>query len=406
MHPNKTTLPHPSPYRCSDPGSFAENTLLVRLPEIAGRVILENQFPAEINHSITGLIAELPESLVPEIQDQGAPDQDLWIQYLKPYQGLAWRDLPFLVCENTFYRRILQATKYFQPGPTQFFDPYSYQKNLGLETSLHSIQSLAAKVEAWLDPNFPCSEALTDAIETNLWGNRADLSLWPAGSEGTPSNSQIHQAADYLVANHLSEMVSAILNAGDGLKRIDFLIDNAGFELVCDLAFTDYLINRKLAGQIHFHLKAHPTFVSDALIGDVKMTIGFLCHQGDEKIIRLGTRLEQAIAEKKLVLDSSFFWNSPLAGWQSPETLQSELAQAALVISKGDANYRRLVGDLRWPETTPFEQILAYFPTRLAALRALKSEVMVGLYPGQLAELNRTDPSWRTDGRWGLIQVK
>jgi uncharacterized protein with ATP-grasp and redox domains len=406
MHTTKPTLPLPNPYSCSAPGSFAENTLLVRLPEIGRRIIAENQFPDEINLRLEDLISELSESVVPEIRDHGAPDQELWIQYLKPYQGLFWRDLSFLACENTFYRRILQVTKYFQPGPTQFFDPYSYQKKLGLETSLQSVRSLAARAETWLDPDFSVAGALKEAIETNLWSNRADLSLWPAGAAGTLSNSQLRQAADFLVVNQLSAMVSAILNSGAGLKRIDFLIDNAGYELVCDLVFSDYLINRKLAGQIHFHLKAHPTFVSDALIQDVNTTIDFLCHQEDEKIVRLGRRLEQAIQGEKLILNSSFFWNSPLAGWQAPENLKSELAQASLVISKGDANYRRLVGDLRWPETTPFEQILAYFPTRLAALRTTKSEVIAGLREGQLAELNRKDPSWRTNGKWGLIQVK
>jgi len=405
MQPNKSTLALPKPYLCSVPGSCAENTLLVRLPEIARRIIPENQFPAEINHRLAAFIAELPDSLVQDIQDQTAPDQDLWIQYLKPYQGLTWRDLSFFVCENTFYRGILQAVRYFQPGPTQFDDPYRYQKKMGLETSLPGIQSLAARAEVWLEPNFPASDALNEAIELNLWSNRADLSLWPAGAEGTLSNSQLQQAVDFLVVNQLPDLVSAILNSGTGLRRIDFLIDNAGYELVCDLAFSDYLINRDLAGQIHFHLKAHPTFVSDALVQDVNTTIDFLCQQADEKITRLGNRLAGAVAQQKLVLQNSFFWNSPLAGWQAPTTLQSELAQAALVISKGDANYRRLVGDLHWPETTPFEQILAYFPTRLAALRTTKSEVIAGLHPGQLAELNRQDPSWRTNGRWGLVQV-
>jgi len=407
MPTNKPSLPLPNPYLCSEPGSFAENTLLVRLPEIARRMIVEAQFPDEITHRLESLISELPEGFVPEIQDPGAPDQHSWSQYLKPYQGLHWRDLPFFVCENTFYRRILQATQYFQPGPTQFVDPFGYQKKLGLETSLHSVQTLAARAEAWLAPNFPPFDALTDVIETNLWSNRADLSLWPAGGAGTLSNSHLAQAAGFLVVNQISEMVSAILNSGAGLKRIDFLIDNAGYELVCDLAFADYLINRKLAGQVRFHLKAHPTFVSDALIQDVESTIDFLClRQADEKIARLGRRLVQAVAQKKLVLTSNFFWNSPLAAWQAPVTLLNDLAKADLVISKGDANYRRLLGDLRWSETTPCEQILAYFPTRLAALRALKSEVIVGLHQDQLPELNRQDPSWRTNGKWGLVQVK
>ena len=46
---------------------------------------------------------------------------------------------------------------------------------------------------------------------------------------------------------------------------------------------------------------------------------------------------------------------------------------------KGDLNYRRLVGDRLWPPTTPFADVTAYFPGPVAALRTLKSDVIVGL---------------------------
>ena len=88
-----------------------------------------------------------------------------------------------------------------------------------------------------------------------------------------------------------------------------------------------------------------------------------------------------------------------------PLAIFNDLAQAALVFSKGDANYRRLIGDLRWVETTPFSSITAYFPTRLAALRTAKSQVISGLVEGQLERLAQADPGWRTNGKWGLVQV-
>jgi hypothetical protein len=49
---------------------------------------------------------------------------------------------------------------------------------------------------------------------------------------------------------------------------------------------------------------------------------------------------------------------------------------------KGDANYRRLIGDALWPHDTPFAHVLSYFAAPLLALRTLKSEVCVGLAPG------------------------
>ncbi|MCZ7669259.1 MAG: damage-control phosphatase ARMT1 family protein [Chloroflexi bacterium] len=63
-------------------------------------------------------------------------------------------------------------------------------------------------------------------------------------------------------------------------NRIDLIADNAGFELAADLCLVDYLLKSETAVTVHLHLKAHPTFVSDALIKDVEATITFLA--GDE----------------------------------------------------------------------------------------------------------------------------
>jgi hypothetical protein len=104
------------------------------------------------------------------------------------------------------------------------------------------------------------------------------------------------------------------------------------------------------------------------------------------------------------VLHAHPFWNSPLSGWELPPDLRAELAGANLAISKGDAHFRRLTGDLHWPETAPFAQVMAYFPTRLVVLRVAKSMVQVGLAPGQPEALDQRDAAWRTNGRWGMIQ--
>jgi hypothetical protein len=87
-----------------------------------------------------------------------------------------------------------------------------------------------------------------------------------------------------------------------------------------------------------------------------------------------------------------------------PDALRGELASASLVISKGDANYRRAVGDRHWACTTPLEQVVSYFPCPLLLLRTLKSEVAAGLPTGKPEEISHQDPSWLTDGRWGMVQ--
>ena len=62
-----------------------------------------------------------------------------------------------------------------------------------------------------------------------------------------------------------------------------------------------------------------------------------------------------------------------------PEELRRDLAQSSLVFIKGDANYRRLVGDCDWGKTSSFADICGYFHAPFVTLRTLKSEVIVGL---------------------------
>jgi len=82
----------------------------------------------------------------------------------------------------------------------------------------------------------------------------------------------------------------------------------------------------------------------------------------------------------------------------------SELARTDLLISKGDANYRRLLGDRAWPFTTPFAEVVSYLPAPLLALRTAKSEVAAGLTQAQIDALNDDDPDWLVNGRWGVAQ--
>ncbi len=398
----KPDLPLPVPYLCCDPGSFAENTLLVRLPEIARRVIAENQLPPEAVQRIDDLLLEMRSGQLRNLKDPGAPDEGLWQDYLQPYRGKSWRELSFLVCENVFYRRVLEACGYYQNGLEHNLDPYTLQKRTALNTSQTAITQLSQRLEAW-KRSTPL-EAFAEAIESNLWGNRADLSIWPAGAEGTLSNDALHQAEEYLLVNDLERLSQTL--AGFHAARVDFLIDNAGFELVCDLALADLLLVLGAAREVHFHLKAHPTFVSDALVGDVRQTAVFLSSFEDPLPRELGIRLIEAISTGRLVLKENFFWNSPLPTWQMPGGLSSDLAGADLTISKGDAHFRRLLGDLRWEETTSFSRATSYFPSPLAALRVAKSEIAIGLRPGQVEELNRREPGWRSNGRWGMIQFQ
>jgi hypothetical protein len=149
----------------------------------------------------------------------------------------------------------------------------------------------------------------------------------------------------------------------------------------------------------------HPTFVSDATAADVRHTIAALASAAPGSAVSAtGERLTALMADQRLSILDHHFWTSPLAFWELPAELRSALASSQLIVSKGDANYRRLLGDRHWPFTTPFEAIMAYAPAPVLALRSLKSELAAGLQPGQIDELNDNERDWMVNGRWGLIQ--
>jgi hypothetical protein len=116
-------------------------------------------------------------------------------------------------------------------------------------------------------------------------------------------------------------------------------------------------------------------------------------------------RVEAAFTARRLRFAPDPFWSGPRFLWQLPAHLRAELASARMVILKGDANYRRLIGDALWPPSAPFEQACAFFPAPIACLRTMKSDAVLGLAPGMAEELDGADPEWRINGRRGLIQT-
>jgi uncharacterized protein with ATP-grasp and redox domains len=339
--------------------------------------------------------------------DDKEPDFTQWNQYLEPYVGKHWLDIPWFFAEMYFFRRILEATHYFQAGSTQGIDPFSLQKRRGLETTLASIRELSTRVNHWIeqakhDHGNPDPKSLIVLLYSVLWGNRADMSLWPIDAGELDSSPEIHLEQNHILVDDTALIAERV--AGFEAVRMDVIVDNAGFELVCDLCMVDFLLTSRAAEVIYLHLKPQPLFVSDAMIQDVQDTIEFLATTPDRDVQSLGHRLQDHLAQGHLLCRDDGFWTSPLVFWEMPEPLRQELAQSALILIKGDANYRRCLGNRNWPFTTAFVDVVCYFPAPLVALRTLKSELVVGLGLEQIAALNQEDSEWLTNGQWGVIQ--
>jgi hypothetical protein len=206
-----------------------------------------------------------------------------------------------------------------------------------------------------------------------------------------------------LLANDINQAVKLLTRGGKTPGRVDLMLDNAGFELVADLALVDILLDNRLAEQVILHAKWHPTFVSDVIDADLHKTIQHLQSDSHELTVQFGRRLADYFSDGRLRSRAHLFWNSPSPMWEIPDDIRTDLLGSDLLISKGDANYRRLLGDREWDFTVPFHQVVNYLPVPLLALRTLKCELAVGMNLDQIQQVHNQDQDWMINGKWGVI---
>ena len=400
LHPR---LPLPPPLRGSDFPSFTHISVTRRLPEIAGRILTENELFPEAEHALRALIAEIPAGKIRPLETPLAPDSPEWTGYTEPYLGMDWLEIPWFFAEHYFYRRVLEATGYYLPGPGQGMDPFRMQKSLGLQASRPAISTLARRVQRVADAGWNAAE-LAGLIQVDLWGNLTDLSRWPAGMSAPGNPAALQPGQDRVLVDDSPTAAAELFYPAKPSGRVDILLDNVGFELICDLALACVLLESGSADQVQLHVKNAPVFVSDAMEKDILHAVSALAEDPDASTRQLGQLAQRALTRGALQIRGDDFWTSPLPIWEMPGELHENLQRSRFIIAKGDAQYRRLVGDRHWPHTTPLAEVACGLPARLLALRTLKSEVALGLAPGQSEAAEAADPEWMNDGQWGLIQ--
>lgn len=359
----------------SGPGSFAESVLRDRHPAIVRRVLADFPFAPPVRDALATLLQDPTVTPLP----RDAHDCEDWDRWGGPYFGRSMFDVPFLWAENYFYRRLLYATGYHEPGPWRGIDPFGPQKAADPpgEEELRALDALQA---------LPEEEQASALVAAALWGNRADLGFRLV-------QQQRAEQEDQLVADD-TERLWKHLRGG----TVCFVADNAGRELLPDLVLIDFLLRTGRAARVELHVKPAPYFVSDALTADVLAELRRF-PAGSE----IGARLWAALRGGALELVTDPFHCAPLEFPELPAGLAARFGAATLTILKGDLNYRRLVGDRSWPPETSFPAVTGYFPGPVAALRTVKSDVVVGLAAGAEVGL---PASWRTSGAFAMIQVR
>jgi uncharacterized protein with ATP-grasp and redox domains len=403
--------------------------MTTRIPNILKSVIGKNRriYPPEILRSWETFHTELSTNQKIQPLETLAPDGPDWAAAWQPHQGKHWLDVPWYWAESFFYRRLLEAANYFGGQGEALAawigrDPFLPDKEEELQNDTPWEILSAALDHTHEEP----TGILRSLLHHGVWGNRVDLSYMQV-AEAAGRQIAVDKEQENLLVDDTEKVLAYLKQGGRGAEeqgsvssspdifssgqrpaaggRIDFICDNAGTELLQDLALADALLRFNWTNQIVLHVKTHPTFVSDATPADIDMTLMALKNKPGAQLLDLAGRLTDYRTQQRLLVRADLFWNSSHFFWEIPPALRADLAQAHLVIIKGDANYRRLLGDSRWPTTVPMADAVPYFPAPFVALRTLKSEPIVGLKPGQAETLDRVDPQWRVNGKRGMIQA-
>ncbi|MFC8719499.1 damage-control phosphatase ARMT1 family protein [Kitasatospora sp. NPDC057198] len=380
-------VPDAPEIRIDVPGSFPRAVFRERHPVLIGQLLDALPYGPRQRAALAELLDRSTGGGVLEPPDADTPDGARWRAWGEGHWGRRWDEAPFLWAESWFYRQLLEATGWFRPDDAWHgVDPFAPFKTAELAGEAVDGELAALDAESGRD-------ALLAAA---LWGNRADLSFRLTARDDS--------AASGLVADDSARLWAALERGRGG--RVGLIADNAGRELLPDLVLLDHLLTTGLAGRAVLYVKPHPYFVSDATTADALACVERLRTAPGAAAAAVGGRLWRAMADGTLAVRTHPFFCAPLPYRAMPADLRAELAGATLTVLKGDLNYRRLVDDRHWPPTTPFDALTGHFPTPVAALRTLKSDVAAGLAPDTVARLDATGTPWRTSGQHALIQVR
>ncbi|KAJ0277513.1 hypothetical protein COL940_007756 [Colletotrichum noveboracense] len=461
----------PTPYSTGDKTSFGWVTARERWPVIITQAIddlyrsvaaTDDKEKQEEGKKIVEQIARLKyevqhdRALTP-IEDDGYPDVTIYNEDLKKLGEPTWLNVPWLYCECYLFRRI--STYFAKSTHWKSYDVFARQKISTFRSSRPAVVELASKYKDIVEQirsnkgaaNDEAAEKLlfTEMCEICLWGNATDLSLLTSltyediqklqGSEARKASEK------KIIANDLPAVYELLKKAkaeGKAERRIDIVLDNAGFELYVDLILAGYLLSAGLATHVVLHPKSIPWFVSDVLPGDFAQLLSAIAapkpfYETPSEDEQLQNKIPEPLsstdeanlsflfqewsrfhAEGQLILRPNRYWTHPGPFWQLPEEakdLYEDLKASEVVIFKGDLNYRKLTGDAHWDAATPFTEAIKNLGpgsgVNVLALRTCKADVVVGLQPGEDERLKALPDGggdsgcrkWGWSGKWAVV---
>jgi uncharacterized protein with ATP-grasp and redox domains len=380
----------PTPIRTDESNVFAHYSMNTRVPNIIREIQgLNPDYTPRIQDALTKLRNEIEGNALIPLLDLPALDHEYWAAYHTQYGHERWLETEWFKAEVYAYRMIIQAVRWWE---TQR-DPFLPKKHEEL-----SSPALWDYLELALSTRTDAAEMrLTKLLHYALWSNRVDLSYKVGSAHG-----QTGETEDLLVDNAASA-VDNLLSQKAGSRIVHIIADNAGTEHAADCALIEGLLDCG-ADQVVYHVKAFPTFVSDTTVSDALSFLSLMESHSHRDIVQLSTTLKAALESGRLRYAPDLFWNSSSWLHEVPSRLSQPFSNAALVIAKGDLNYRRAIQDTMWNPEVSFDSIVSYFPAPLLLIRTFKCDAAAGIDADTIQRLDIADPKWRINGRCGVIQ--
>ncbi|QLQ80171.1 hypothetical protein HG537_0D01720 [Torulaspora globosa] len=448
----------PGRFLTSDKGTFGEHTARVRWPIIVQNAVddlgatLEDiegdNERLEQGKGIQDQLRELREDILSDGKLKKFNEEEMEVanvpksfnEELERFGDVSWFDAEWLFAEIYLYRRI--NVLFAQQSLWRGFDVFDRVKQSTFRSSLHGVVELALRYRSLCEQLKAIGgdeEALKllfkEFVDISLWGNATDLSLLTdATIEDIKSiqGAKVRQESEAnILVNDTERAWEAVKHASGNSKRVDFVLDNSGFELYADMMLAAFLLESKLVTKCVFHAKDIPYMVSDVVLEDFDILLKDLKDReffpvtdasSKEALDFFADTITDYVSSGKIEVREDMFWTTHLDYWNinPSETkyhgaeIYKYLVESTLVIFKGDLNYRKLTGDRKWVRTTPWLEAigpLAHSGITSLSLRTCKADVQVALPEGvdeKLSKLWEKDHPghgswWSSSGKWAVI---
>ncbi|KAI8850763.1 hypothetical protein BC829DRAFT_425100 [Chytridium lagenaria] len=418
-NPTPSNPPYPS-YKGEEKGGFAFPTVNTRWPVILTGIIDEvhRRMASTSSTSMASLMSflQLPQmetgndpeakeiigrmgalkyevwraKAVRLIEDDAGDDLEIWNESVRTH---------FSESTSTLLHGYgLNATCFHLSSSWKNYDPFLVQKIQAFHGSLDDVINLSTRLADSLHINDMVF--FRELVLLSLWGNATDLSMFAGMDQSDIANMKAGAGESNIISNDLDALCEYVSGMNDA--RVDFILDNSGFEFFSDLLLADHLHQIGRAKRTVFHLKSMPWFVSDTNHHDVEWLLKslespedfFTALRSSPRFINvdfatlllplktLAARWRQYITSGNWVFTDHRFWTT---GWayhhlptEAPELWQ-QLSESALLIFKGDLNYRKL------------------------AIGAMAGDPCVGIASGKADLLDTKDPDWRWNGKFAVV---